>query len=105
MSDYFKFKSDLKKKSNKNFTFVKVRGSYSCYHCLKTIKTGEECLTFNPKNKSRCWYCENCVQLMLNVQQARIAFNSVVFDDEGAVMACLDWIDEAEGKLEEAKYY
>ena len=87
MYDYFRFKNNLKKNGSKNFTFVKVRSPHNCSHCLKIVETGTECLTVNPRRNSRRWYCEDCAELMFNVQQAKSALNSVDFDDEGAAYA------------------
>lgn len=93
------FKTKLRQVGNKNFTFVKTKSVHTCSHCLKDIPLGSECLTVNPRMCNRRWYCEDCVQLMLNVQRARIALDSVAFDDEGASMACLEWVSEAESEL------
>lgn len=103
MYDYLRFKNNIKKNGSKNFTFVKVRSPHNCSHCLKIVETGTECLTVNPRRNSRRWYCEDCAELMFNVQQAKSALNSVDFDDEGAAYAYMDWLEEAEAELEEAK--
>lgn len=98
-----RFKQDLKKRGNKNFTFVKIRSARICSHCLQTQSAGTECLTINPKKSSRRWYCCNCVQLVLNIEQARVALNSVAFGDEGGYMAFDEWLSECEDAFEEAR--
>ena len=91
-----KFKAELKKKGNKNFTFVKIRTPHTCANCLKTLPTGIECLTVNPKMGSRRWICSYCVQALLDLYVARSALASVAFGDEGGYMACFDWVSECE---------
>lgn len=97
------FRKQLKKRGNKNFNFVTARKVHHCSHCLKVIRLHEECLTFNPYMGTRRWYCENCVQLMLNVKQAQVMRSLVAFDDEGAELAFMEWEDEALADLEEAR--
>ena len=97
------FKNQLKKQGNKNFNFVKVRAARVCSHCLQTITAGTECLTVNPKRGTRRWYCCKCVELRLNIIQAKAHLDSVAFDDEGGYMAYYDWLSECEDAFEEAR--
>lgn len=52
------------------------------------------------KRGNRRWYCEDCVQAMLNVSKAKTFYNNIAFGDEGGAQAALEWISEAESELE-----
>lgn len=97
-----KFKNEVKKNKSKNFGFVKIREKRYCYHCSNELAAGIECLTVNPRLGNRRWYCDKCVTLMLNVELAKEMYSRVAFGDEGAAMACLEAIAEAEEELESA---
>lgn len=98
------FKEKCKKANNKNFTFVKIRTIRHCSHCLKTMVPGTECLTVNPRRGNRRWYCEDCVQAVLNVEKAKSFYDNIAFGDEGGAQAALEWISEAESVLENRRY-
>lgn len=98
------YKVYVNKQNTKNFRFVKIKANRECKHCQDLIPKGVNCLTINPKDRGRSWYCDRCVSLMLNVQVARSALNSVAFDDEGAGWANLEALEEAEAMLYDAKF-
>ena len=103
MTTLEEFKRFLDKKGTTAFKFVKIRAVRTCAHCLKAQPIGTSCLTVNKRYSPRCWYCENCVQLLLNVNEARVHRRNVAFGDEGAELAFIEWEDEALQALEEAR--
>lgn len=97
------FKSTLNRYNNRNFKFVKVKSDRHCRYCGERIPAGQECLTINKRYKGRSWECTTCVSLKLQVMDAKALCNAVPFDDEGADMACSEYLDEVISRLEERK--
>lgn len=99
------FKQQVKARKSKNIAFVKIRTMHNCYHCLRAIPSGTECLTINPRGSGRYWLCNDCLVAWLNIKQARAAMNNVAFGDEGAYMACMEWESEALDEWDELGEY
>lgn len=93
------FRNNVNKLGNKNFKFVYIRQDRKCKCCGKSIQSGVECLTVNKKTEPRCWYCCDCVRKLLNIHNAKVTLDSVSFDDEGMVLACMDYLDECVSEL------
>lgn len=88
---------------NTNLSIVKCRDNHTCGHCNRVINRGESCLTVNSRQQHRRWYCNECVSLLNEVNNAKLALENVVFDDEGGVIACQERLDEAIAEFESVK--
>lgn len=86
---------------SKNSCFVTIRADRNCHICRGIISKGTKCLTINPKFGDRYWVCNTCYNLSHNIAVTKAELNNLPFDDEGAVLAYMDFLSELEGELEE----
>lgn len=85
-------------KSN-NFKIVNIKQPHTCEYCGKQLPVGTECLTVNKKSESRKWYCKDCIELQLEINKAQCRLNTTPFDDEGAVLANMEYLDELQSEF------
>lgn len=88
---------------SKNSCFVTIRADRNCHICRGIIPKGTKCLTINPKFGDRYWVCNTCYNLSHNIAVTKAELNNLPFDDEGAVLAYMDFLSELEGELEERR--
>jgi hypothetical protein len=96
-----KVKLNLKQFLNKsnNFKIVNIKQQHTCGHCRKQLPVGTECLTVNKKSESRKWYCKDCAELQLEINKAQYRLNTTPFNDEGAALANIEYLDELQSEF------
>jgi hypothetical protein len=80
-----------------NIRFIQTRERRLCSHCGNIIQKGKECLTYNPKNGHRIWFCNNCVCYLLRVDLARKL--NFPYGEECASRKQLAYVDDVEEDL------
>ena len=100
-----------KVQSNKNIHFVNVKSDRICVHCGKTIYKKEKCLTTNTYRTGRKWQCLACTRQQIQqysyknicstfaeIKSVQAKINTTPFDDDGAVLAYNDMLNELTAK-------